>query len=940
MPRSQTLPALSIDVKASESDNSRKNSKPEMADDEESPNEICQSPSWSDFGGAKRKKEKKRQEKERKEEEKRLRKEVKLQAAADLRAGKRLSKRPPPAAMETQKLPAVLRRNSIVSFLSSQSSSGENTRRLSRDEKRLSVASIDSAKSTLRSQSSPATSTDIRLGSSEGWKTIVSALAPQLPSLSHLGWHSRGGSSGTDKTKSWASEDAYEKELVNFAYQFQASAVPSSPTDVVLENVKVNQLSVQQSPKRHSGAWRMDRTKTESNLTDLKSNVKVKKLEPLPAVPKTESSGDNVGVDGPPRSRGAHADGSPARPRSREAANKARGDLVDGKAHRPPTETIRDIPQAALALATQGRPPVYGSSYVHKQRMHQQQRSIAGFEDEQAVRIATEWLAEEKPKDETQELAQEDAKGTHESVPQPEQRTEDLNLQGAPNTHGAVHQPQQQTEPPKSRPNVSSVPSEPKARAKEPSLTVRSSLDKHGVKAPRGSSDVAQSPTSRSSRVDKLLGFTRRQKPEQEKEASVGKASVPSTKGSRTSPPPPPPPKKTLPPPVPSSPQAKLASVQVQKAVETSPEARQHRRSESVEIVKPDVKAEEGKPSLVRSHSRTRTSSSQLLNDELPMPRPLPRSTTAPELSREMKLPSAMTDRTRNESPSKPGRKSVTFERTMDGNPEVAPSPETAVVKTPEIVVESVSPEGVIRKTSITRPRSNPNVQLAATTAQLPSLDFLPQLKHQPLPKRSPNRASFMQYPERPTSSHFPAPALFALKPAPGPSASLPLSSSAPNLQGSPHRPESYAGPSAPGEMSLRRLANNTRRSTSSPGAAAFSRAGLLGPPNVFGNTPTPSESVNAKPIAKLFVICCKCNYWHDLPSHLYEAMCLPKNLTRDPEGKGAVPKEGSVAEGKKKKVAEATLETMVKCPWCEHFMTTWCCAGWTAILYLQERHH
>ena len=36
----------------------------------------------------------------------------------------------------------------------------------------------------------------------------------------------------------------------------------------------------------------------------------------------------------------------------------------------------------------------------------------------------------------------------------------------------------------------------------------------------------------------------------------------------------------------------------------------------------------------------------------------------------------------------------------------------------------------------------------------------------------------------------------------------------------------------------------------------------------------------------------------------------------------------------------KAQLDTAVKCPWCEHGMTTWCCQGWTAVVYLHQRHH
>ncbi|KAI4279473.1 MAG: hypothetical protein L6R38_005040 [Xanthoria sp. 2 TBL-2021] len=928
MPRSQTVPALSIDVIASEANKPKSGSKPGPEGDEESvTSEICVSPSWSDFGGAKRKKEKKRFEKERKEEEKKLKEEAK-QKAAELKAGKRLSKRPPPAAMETQKMPSALRRNSIISYISSHSS-GENSRSHSRDRKRLSVASIDSSNGNERSQSTPGTSTELRPGSSEDWNPVVSPVAPQLPRLPRLGWHSRSGSSGTDKSRSWGSDDQYEKELVNFAYQIQAPAKPSALKDIVLSNVKVDQVSVQHPSQRQSGAWPITRSQTDSELAKINGTLKVKNMEQRPPVPNRESSGDSTAASVPMGNRSSHLDKNETRPKSRDPLNDIHntGPRPEGDEFgRTPAAKMVDRLRGVNAPAAQKKPGFDGNSYVHKQRMHQQQLSIAGFEDEQAVRIANEMRVEEEESapEEVHEAAQ-DTKEPDEAGTVPQRQPEPL-------------KPQPET-PQNSPPTV-----ETKIKPQEPAQ--RPNQTGQGIKESRKSTATAPSPTSRNSTMDKLLGFKRRQRPEPGTLSLSGNAVALDKKGPKS----PPPPKDTAPPPVPSA-KGKLESVKAQKAIEATSKAQQNRRSESVEVVGPQKKTEEPKPAPTQSHSRTRTSSSQLLNEDLNLSRPLPRSTTAPVLSPDMKLPSALSDRSRAESPSTSERKSVTFERSVSDSLAEMEKQNKAPAKAPEIVVETVSPEGLVRTTSIKRPRSNPNLQVGATNApnlqlaasqpQLPSLDFLPQLKHQPLPKRDPNRASFMASPDRPASSQFPASSSVALKPTPNPLAPLPLSSSSPNLANVPGamlRPESYAGPSSPAPMTLQKSPHHVRRRTMSP-SAALSRTSIAGAPNVFGHTPTPSESVNAKPMAKLFVICCKCKYWHDLPSHLYEAMCTPKDLTRDPEGKGAGPKVLDVKDGKKK-MAEATLETMVKCPWCEHFMTTRCCAGWTAVLYLQERHH
>ncbi|KAL8884306.1 MAG: hypothetical protein Q9215_007618 [Flavoplaca cf. flavocitrina] len=946
MPRSHTLPALSIDVIASEANKAKDDSTSGPEGDEESAmSEICVSPSWSEFGGAKRKKEKKRFDKERKEEEKRLKKEEARQKAAELKAGKRLNKRPPPAAMETQKMPSVLRRNSIISYISSHSSSGENSRSHSRDRKRLSVASMDSSNNNQRSQSTPGTSTELRPGSSEDWKPVVSPVAPQLPRLPRLGWHSRSGSSGTDKSRSWGSDDQYEKELVNFAYQIQAPAQPSSLKDIVLSNVKVNQVSVQHPPQRQSGAWPITRSQTDSELAKVNGTLKVMTMEQRPLVPKRESSEDNSTASLQMGNRSSHLDRYDTK---NDTSPKSRGPLNDIHNERPSSKDddfrrtsvakMIDRFRGSNAPATQRKPSFDGNSYVHKQRMHQQQLSIAGFEDEQAVRIANEMRVEEEGEQPVSEDIQEAAKDTRERA----------KPAGKPNEVAIVPQrqpesPKFQPEPPKTQPEKPQRPPpslETRPKPQEPAQ--HTSHDIQGPKVFGRPTSTAPSPTSRNSTMDKLLGFKRRPKPEHGRLSLSGNTLALDKKGPKS----PPPPKDTAPPPVPS-PQGKLDSVKAQKAIEMTSKVHRKRQSESVEIVEPQGKTEEPKPAPVQSHSRTRTSSSQLLNEDLHLSPPLPRSTTAPVLSPDMKLPSALADRSRNESPSSE-RKSVTFERSISDSLAALEKQDKAPAKAPKIVVETVSPEGLIRKTSIKRPRSNPNLQvgathnpnlqLAASQPALPSLDFLPQLKHQPLPKRDPNRAGLMASPERPGSSQFPASSSSALKPTLNP---LQLSSSSPNLANVPGamlRPESYAGPPSPGQMSLQSSPHHVRRRTMSP-SAALSRNSIAGPPNVFGHTPTPSESVNAKPMAKLFVICCKCNYWHDLPSHLYEAMCTPKDLTRDPEGNGAGPKVLNVKDGKKK-MAEATLETMVQCPWCEHGMTARCCAGWTAVLYLQERHH
>ncbi|KAL8868020.1 MAG: hypothetical protein Q9174_005269, partial [Haloplaca sp. 1 TL-2023] len=895
MPRSQTTPALTVDV--------NKSKKPKAgAAGDDSGSEICVSPSWSDFGGAKKKKEKKRQDKERKEEEKKLKKEEAKVRAADLKGAKRLSKKPPPAAMETQRMPSGLRRNSIVSFISSHSSSGENTRN-SRDERRHSGSSIDSSRGAARSRSTPGTSTELRPDSSEGYKSAISPVAPQLPVLpTGLGWHSRTASSaGTDRSKSWGSEDAYEKELVTFARQIQqATQNPSAPKDIIVSSVKVDHLTVQQ-PKRISGAWPIGRSHTDPEAVKVNGQLKVINVDERPSMHQRQSSDDNTAINGLLGHRRGHLSGTGGRPRSRDSSRSSRSGRSSLSADRPrsserprskegrsddrspgraPLPNITGKPQSHHTPATYRGPPLDGGSYVHKQRMHQQQLSLEGWADEQAVRMANELAI---PEEDSESEEQETFVEAKEAVPSKPRSSEQ--------PFQAIQQPKRQMEPPKPPPAVK-LPTNrspdvvgSEMKKEEPTTSKRSIQDGLVLRDARKSAVTTPSPTSPTSpkvRVSSLLGFGRRQKSDQDRQSVTTKAPDSDRKSNRISPPPPVP-KKDTPPPLPHSAQEKFDTVKAQKAVESKASHKPQRRSETAEI----VQSFEPTQTAFQSHSRTRTSSSQLLTDDLPVSRPLPRSTTTPVLPSEAKLPSAMADRSRNESPSKNERKSVTFERsTTNGSAELYKL-ETTSAKAPEIIVEGISPEGLVRQTSITRPRSNPNLQLATANPHLPSLDFLPELKHQPLPKRTPNPSSFAPTTaQRPSSadrtSQFPAPSSWGTKPPPVRPA-LPLFSSSPNLQrGTPVRPESYAGPSTSGEVSIRK-AGDLRRQTLAP--QGLSRKSVAGPPDIFGPTPTPSESAHMKPVAKLFVICCKCNYWHDLPSHLYEAMCLPQDLTRDPKG-------------------------------------------------------
>jgi hypothetical protein len=81
--------------------------------------------------------------------------------------------------------------------------------------------------------------------------------------------------------------------------------------------------------------------------------------------------------------------------------------------------------------------------------------------------------------------------------------------------------------------------------------------------------------------------------------------------------------------------------------------------------------------------------------------------------------------------------------------------------------------------------------------------------------------------------------------------------------------------------------------------------------------------SAATDPVAKMLVVCCSCRFFHDLPSKLYECMAKPDNVVED-----------------KAIGISGVIRTKIKCPWCGHGMSSSCCEGYTAIVYLQERLH
>ncbi|KAK1755037.1 hypothetical protein QBC47DRAFT_207695 [Echria macrotheca] len=86
---------------------------------------------------------------------------------------------------------------------------------------------------------------------------------------------------------------------------------------------------------------------------------------------------------------------------------------------------------------------------------------------------------------------------------------------------------------------------------------------------------------------------------------------------------------------------------------------------------------------------------------------------------------------------------------------------------------------------------------------------------------------------------------------------------------------------------------------------------------------PVSAAEARMAPIAKMFVECCNCKFYHDMPSKLYECMAKPDAVVED-----------------RLLGISGAITTSVKCPWCQHNMTTSCCAGYAAVVYLKEKMH
>lgn len=120
--------------------------------------------------------------------------------------------------------------------------------------------------------------------------------------------------------------------------------------------------------------------------------------------------------------------------------------------------------------------------------------------------------------------------------------------------------------------------------------------------------------------------------------------------------------------------------------------------------------------------------------------------------------------------------------------------------------------------------------------------------------------------------------------------------------------------------------------------------------------------------VAKVFLICCHCGFWHDVPSEIYAKLShtsispnprgtgspsheihgeLCKDFPQRPEERSPGPHVNSsfIHAPRRKMIAQLSdypyaSSSVARCSWCDHAISDSCCQGWNTVVNLRERHH
>ncbi|KAL3430928.1 hypothetical protein BDV09DRAFT_188829 [Aspergillus tetrazonus] len=145
-------------------------------------------------------------------------------------------------------------------------------------------------------------------------------------------------------------------------------------------------------------------------------------------------------------------------------------------------------------------------------------------------------------------------------------------------------------------------------------------------------------------------------------------------------------------------------------------------------------------------------------------------------------------------------------------------------------------------------------------------------------------------------------------------------------------------------------------KSTGSEGAAGIS--------NGKGDPKKMTKKRNlGRLVPKLFVICCRCKFWHDMPSEVYASLTVSDPLSAaldqelaswernslvdrllqahsSHESSTEPPRSEAQHRSSRIRVTTEPLPGPVKCCWCEHQISKGCCQGWSTLVQLRQRHH
>ncbi|TPX09274.1 uncharacterized protein E0L32_009466 [Thyridium curvatum] len=259
------------------------------------------------------------------------------------------------------------------------------------------------------------------------------------------------------------------------------------------------------------------------------------------------------------------------------------------------------------------------------------------------------------------------------------------------------------------------------------------------------------------------------------------------------------------------------------------------------------------------------------------------------------------------------------------------------------------------REKDMERPSSSRSQPLLTEEPGATDVDFLPPLKHEPITHSRPRSrdanlalqpAQLERDARAKTRSPLTVPTGTESSGRSSPSAAYLAEArrtapTAPSSQASSASSRSLPKPatSSPAVTATRPI---LRTSTSSPAPAVTASraplplpqapllstaAGGSGPGSGHSTPPfrVPAQEPEqlARPMAKMLVECCSCRFLHDMPSRVYECMAQPNAVVTD-----------------RSLGVSGAITTMVKCPWCAHNMSTQCCAGYAAVVYLKERLH